>query len=131
MSIPALINYFADVSKLKNSFWRNSMTYGTPCQAIGHFVFLLSPCYLQDTMPCQWTSSDFLLWVLRIWESDFNTQAFFTLHSFLLVSRPPWGRQFNLNISSVSCWYFQNIAPAQLFVWIKTIHNKNMLVRSI
>ena len=21
--------------------------------------FLLSPCYLQDTMPCQWSSSDF------------------------------------------------------------------------
>ena len=50
---------------LKN-FRRNSVTYGTPCRAIGHFVFLLSLCYLQNTMPGQWSSSDFLLLVLKI-----------------------------------------------------------------
>ena len=66
--------------------------------------FLLSPCYLQDTMPSQGSSSD-LPRVLRIWESIFYSQAFFTLHSFLLVSRPPWGRQFNLKVSRVSCWF--------------------------
>ena len=65
--------------------------------------FLLSPCYLQDTMPCQWSSSD-LPRVLRVWESDFYSQAFFTLHSFLLVLRPPCGRKFNLKVSSASCW---------------------------
>ena len=43
----------------KNSFWKNYVTYGTPCRAIGHFVFLLPPCYLQDAMPCQWSSSGF------------------------------------------------------------------------
>ena len=89
-----------------------------------NLCFLLSPCYLQDPMPCQWSVSDFLSWVLRIWESVFYSQAFFTLHSFLLVSRPPWDRQFNTNISRVSFWYFRNIAPAQLFFWITTIHNK-------
>ena len=52
---------------LKNSFQRNSVTYGTPCRAIGHFVFfLLSSCYLQDIMPCKWSSSDFLPRVLQI-----------------------------------------------------------------
>ena len=44
--------------------------------------FLLSRCCLQDAMPCKWSSSD-LLQVLRIRESVFYSQAFFTLHSFL------------------------------------------------
>ena len=90
--------------------------------------FLLSPCYLQDTMPCQWSSSDFLPRVLRIWEGVFYFQAFFTLHSFLLVLRPPWGRQFSLNNSRASCWYFRNIVLARLFIWITTIHNKKIQV---
>ena len=87
--------------------------------------FLLSPCYLQDTMPSQGSSSD-LPRVLRIWESIFYSQAFFTLHSFLLVSRPPWGRQFNLKVSKASC-----MAPARLFVGIKTIHKKGYSGRFI
>ena len=33
-------------------------------------------------------------WVLRIWESVFYAQSFFTLNSFLLLSRLPWDRQF-------------------------------------
>ena len=68
------------------------------------FAFLLSPCYLQDTMPCQWSSSEFLPRVLWIWENVFYSQTFFTLQSFLLVFRLPWERQFNLNISRVSWW---------------------------
>ena len=63
----------------------------------------LSPCYLQGTMPCQWSPSD-LPRVVRIWEGVFYSQALFTLHSFLLVSRSPRGRQFNLNVSRASCW---------------------------
>ena len=65
--------------------------------------FLLSPCYLQDAMPGEWSPSD-LLQVLQIWESVFYSQAFFALHSFLLLSRPPWGRQFTLKVSRASCW---------------------------
>ena len=65
--------------------------------------FLVSPCYLQDAMPCQWSSSD-LPRVLRIWESVFYCQAFSTLHSFLLVLRLPWGQQFNLKVSRILCW---------------------------
>ena len=64
---------------------------------------LLSLCYSHDTMPCQWSSSD-LPRVLRIWESVFYSQAFFILHSFLLVSRPPWGRQFKLKVIRTPCW---------------------------
>ena len=87
-----LTSYFTDSIQSKTPFGRASVTYGTLCHGRGYFVFLLSPCYLQDTMPCQWSSSDVLPQVLRIWESVFYSQAFFTLHSFLLVSRPSWGR---------------------------------------
>ena len=87
-NLPAI---FTGSKQSKTPFERNSLTYGTPCHARGCFVFLLSPCYLQDTMPCQWSSSD-LPWVLRIWERIFYSQAFFALHSFPLVLRPPQGR---------------------------------------
>ena len=66
-------------------------------------LFFVSPCYLHDAMPCQWSSSD-LLWVLQIWESFFYPQAFFTLHSFLLVQSFPGSRQFNLKGSRAPCW---------------------------
>ena len=82
------------------SFRRNSVTYRTPCHAIGHFVFYYHHYHLQDSMPCQWLSSH-LLQLLRVWESVFYPQAFLT---FLLVSRPPWDRQFNLKVSRVLCW---------------------------
>ena len=116
------ISTFVSLTKFKNSFRRNSVTYGTPCDTIGH----LSPCYLQDTMPSQWSSSDILPRVLRIGESVLYSQAF-----FLLVLRPTWDRQFNLNISRTSCWYFQNIASARLFVWIILIHKKIYRLTSI
>ena len=51
--------------------------------------FLMSPCYLQDAMPCSWSCSD-LPQVLWIWESIIYSQEIFTLHHFLLFSRLPW-----------------------------------------
>ena len=72
---------------------------------------LLSPCYLQDAMPWHWSSSD-LPRVLRIWESVFYSQTFFTLHSFLLFQGFPGA----------------GIASARLFVWITTIHKRVILV---
>ena len=130
MYLPVLITYLVDLSKSKKLLSEKLRDLRDTMPR--HWsLFWLSQCYLQGTMPCQWSSSDFLSWVLRIWESLFYSQAFFALHSFLLVSRPPWGRKFNLNISRASRWYFRNIAPAQLFVWITTIHNKNRLVISI
>ena len=75
------------------------------------FVFLLSQCYLQDTMPCQWSSSEFLLRVLWIWENVFYSQTFFTLHSFLLVFRLLWDRQFNPNIAQGFMVIFSKHSP--------------------
>ena len=72
-----------------------------PCHC--SLCFLVSPRYLQDAMLCQWSSSD-LFCVLWIWESIFYSQAFFTLHSFLLFSRLPWGWQCNLEVRRASCW---------------------------
>ena len=69
-------------------FYYHHVTYRTLCHVSGHLVILP--------------------WVLRIWESVFYSQAFFSLHSLLLVSRPPRGWQFNLKVSRVSCWYFRN-----------------------
>ena len=54
--------------------------------------------------------------VLRIWERVFYFQAFFTLHSFLLVSRLPWGRQFNLKASRVSRWSSKH-SPGPTICW--------------
>ena len=34
----------------------------------------------------------------------FDSQTFFTLHSFLLVLMLPWGWKFNLKVSRASCW---------------------------
>ena len=54
-NLPAI---FTNSKQSKTPFGRNSVTYGTPRHARGHFVFLLSPCYVEDTMPHQWSFSD-------------------------------------------------------------------------
>ena len=68
----------------------------TPCQVIGHKVLPTHP----------------LPRVLWIWGSVFYSQAFFTLHSFLLVLRLPWRQQFNLKVSRASCWSSKH-SPSQ------------------
>ena len=79
----------------KNSFRRNSVTYRMSCHAIGHFVFWCH--HVTYSRSCH-TSGH-----LMIYRESFFTQAFFTLHSFLLVLRLSWGRQFNLKVSRASC----------------------------
>ena len=91
--------------------------------------FLVSPCYLQDAMSCQWSSSD-LPRVLQIWESVFYFQAFFTLHFFLLVLRDSYGRQFNLKVSRVSCWSLKR-SPGSTIAWITGMQKRGILVDSI
>ena len=93
-------------------------------------LFFIIAMLLTGHHAMQWSSSG-LPWVLRICENVFYSQAFFTLHSFLLVSRPPWGQTFNIEASRVSCLYFQNIGPARLFLWIITIQKKVYKGRSI
>ena len=93
--------------------------------------FLVSPCYLQNAMLYQWSSSD-LRRLLRIWESVFYSRAFFTLYSFMLFSRLPWGWQFNLKVSRASRWSeHMKHNPDRVFVWITAIHNKSKPVGSI
>ena len=121
---------FTNSKQSKTPFGKNSLTYGTPCPAIGNFVFY----YHHVTNRTPYHASGHLAIFYREcygFERAIYSQTFFTLHPFPLVSRSPWARQLNLNIRRASCWYFRNIAPARLFVWITTIHNKNILVISI
>ena len=120
---------FTGSEQSKTPFGRNSLTYGTPCHARGCFAFLLSQCYLQDSMPCQWSSSD-LPRALRIWDSVFHSLAFFTLHSFLKVLRFPGAGISTLMLAGLHA-DLQNIVPAQLVVWIIAIHKSFIRVGSI
>ena len=80
--------------------------------------FLVTPCYLQDAVPCQWSPSN-LLWVLRIWESVSCSQAF-----FLPGFKASLGASTSTSKLVVLHADLQNIAPVQLFVWIITINKK-------
>ena len=83
--------FYKTTSYITNQKLLSEKLYNLPdtMPLLWSLCFLLSPCYLQDAMPCQWSFSD-LPPVLQIWDSVFNSQAFFTLHSFLLVLRLPW-----------------------------------------
>ena len=80
-------------------------------------------------MPCQQSSID-LPWVLRIWESIFYFQAFFTLHSFLLILRISWSQQFNIKVSRASCWSLK-LSPGPTIALIRAIHKKGIMLGSI
>ena len=47
--------------------------------------------------------------------SAMDLRAFFTLHSFLLLSRPLWGQQFILKGSRASCWSSKHSITGILF----------------
>ena len=64
------------------------MTYGTPCHAIGHFVFWCH--HVTYRTPCHVSGHLVIYSECCRFESIFYSQAFFTLHSFLLVLRLPW-----------------------------------------
>ena len=70
------------LASVKSSFRRNFMTYRKACHAVGNFVFWLSPCYLQEAMPCQWSSSNRECYGFE--------RAFFTLRRFLLYPSSCW-----------------------------------------
>ena len=91
-------------------------------------VFLVSPCYLQDAMPCQWLSSD-LPRVLRIWESVFYTQAYLTLFPASFKASLGAGSSTSRLVGLHAD--LRNIAPARRFVWITTIHKRVILSRLI
>ena len=66
-------------------FWCHHVTYRTPCHANGHLVIYSECCGFEGAC--------------------FTLRCFFTLQSFMLFSRLPWGQQFNLIVSSASCWF--------------------------
>ena len=105
--IQQLHSYFADFKQVKKSWlfckqhsllghlWLPTPHCAVPVWHTRHYAMPLVTSYFPSTL---------LPWVLLIWESVFYSLTFFTLHSFLLVLRPRWGRQFNLNVSRASCW---------------------------
>ena len=79
-------------------------------------------CDLPNAMPRHWKLSFFGVTMLLIGRhanghlviyseccgfegACFTLRCFFTLQSFMLFSRLPWGQQFNLIVSSASCWF--------------------------
>ena len=74
---------------------------------------------------------------LRFWAGVYYPQAFFTLHSFPTFLAQPALIKASLGASSSSLnflrlhSYLRNIALAQLFVWITTIHKSGIAVGSI
>ena len=81
-----LLITFAGFEQVKNSFWRNSVTYGTPCDVIYHFDFwFYRKCYGFE-------------------------RPFFTLRPFLPYNPSCWfqgfpgNHQLNLKVSRASCW---------------------------
>ena len=116
MSLPSLMDYFEDFEQI----WKTS--FGETPWLTGHHITPLVTLFfyyhhVTYRMPCHVGGHLVILpWVQWIWESIFLSQVCFALHSFLLVSRPPWGRQFNLNISRASCWSSkQSPSPAICF----------------
>ena len=69
--------------KIKNSLRRNSVIYRTPCHARVHGFF--HHRHFTYRTPCH-ASGHLVHLVIQ------------------LVSKPPLGRQFNLNVSRASCW---------------------------
>ena len=98
-NVPAV---FADSKQSKSPFGETAWLTGRHATSLVTLIFIIT-MLLTGHHPCQWSSSD-LSRVLRIWENVFYSQAFLTLHPFLLVSRPPCDRQFSLKVSRASCW---------------------------
>ena len=103
----------------KNSFRRNSVTYGTPCHAIGHFVFWFD--YVTYRMPC-YTSGH-----LVIYRECCGFERAFLLSGVFYLTLLPAGFKASLGAdSSISKLpgFLWNIAPARLFAWFTAIHKR-------
>ena len=95
--------FLLTLSKLKTSLGESPWLTGRHVTPLVTLV-LVSPCYLQDAMRCH-ASGHLVNRECYGFERAFYTlKRFFTWHSFLLVLRLPWGRQFNLKASWASCW---------------------------
>ena len=94
----------------KSSFRRNSVTYGTPHHAIGHFVFWYCECYgFERTFYGFLLSGIFYLTLLPgFYGAGSSSSKLAGLHADL-----------------------RNIVPAQLFFWITKIHKRGIVVGSV
>ena len=78
-----LTSYFAGFEQVKSSFRRNSVTYGTPCHAIDHFIFWCH--HVTYRAPCH--ASGHLVIYRQCYGSE---RAFFTLRRFLPYTPSCW-----------------------------------------
>ena len=103
-----LLAIFAAFEQIKNSLWRNSVTYGTSCHAINHFVFWYH--HVTYRMPCH--SSGHLVIYCECYGFK---RAFFTFRWLLPYTPSCWFQcflgswQFNLRVSWASCWSSKKI----------------------
>ena len=79
-------NLRVTLEQVKNSFRGNSVTYGAPCQDIGHFAFWCH--HVTFRTPCH-ASGQLVIYRERYGfeRAFFNLRRFFT---FLLILRLPW-----------------------------------------
>ena len=70
----------------KNSFWRNSVTYRTPCHAVGHFVFWCH--HVTYRTPCH--TSDHLV--------------IYSIHDFAVILLWWWISVFMIRLNNYSCY---------------------------
>ena len=97
----SLLVIFAAFEQVKNTFRRNSATYGTPCHAIAYFPFW----YHHVTKKTPWHASGHLV----IYHECYGLRKRFLLSGVLYLTLLPAvfkaspGRQFNLKVSRASC----------------------------
>ena len=121
--------------QIKNSFWRNSMTYGTPCHTIGHFAFWYH--HVTYRMPCH--ASGHLV-VYREWygferaSSDtfilsytliFNLKQFYTTSNALIWSKAKSFFNLHLKIYQLFLNYHKNMRS----ISVHSNHNKKKNLR--
>ena len=111
-------------ARLKSFRKKNKQVWNCPDNLIYNTTDM-SLCYLQGTMPCQWSSSG-LPGVLRIWKSILTLRRF-------LPCTPSSGFTASLGAGSSTKKLallhadLRNISPARLFVWITTIHKRGVV----
>ena len=101
LKIRLLVSWLKCLLSEKNSFRRNLANYGTPCQAIDHFIFW---CHHVTYSTLCYASGHLVIYCKCYgFEREFFISGV-SLHTLLLLIRLPWDRQFNLKVSRASCW---------------------------
>ena len=116
-----VILLFINKSFFKYSFRRNSLTYRTSCHAIGHFVFW---CH-HITYRMLYHASGYLVIYHACYGFErvfFPLKRFFTLHSFHLFSRLPWGK-----VSRASC-NSQKRYTGRFYIRVRTEQLRNIKI---